>query len=86
MEKTPKAVALKYDQEKSNAPKVIAKGRGEMAEKMISWDSIEQITEREVNEIADALLELENELEFASIDDGEASGIVEENTIHKGSK
>ena len=35
MEKTPKAVALKYDQKKNNAPKVIAKGRGEMAEKII---------------------------------------------------
>ncbi len=33
--KTPKAVALKYDQEKGNAPKVIAKGRGEIAEKII---------------------------------------------------
>ena len=35
MEKTPKAVALKYNREKNNAPKVIAKGRGEMAEKII---------------------------------------------------
>ena len=35
MEKTPKAVALKYDQEKSNAPKVVAKGRGEIAKKII---------------------------------------------------
>ena len=35
MEKIPKAVALKYDQKKDNAPKVIAKGRGEMAEKII---------------------------------------------------
>ena len=35
METTPKAVALKYDQEKANAPKVVAKGRGEVAEKII---------------------------------------------------
>ena len=35
MEKTPKAVALKYDQGKDAAPKVIAKGRGEIAEKII---------------------------------------------------
>ena len=35
MEKTPKAVALKYDREKDNAPRVIAKGRGEIAEKII---------------------------------------------------
>jgi flagellar biosynthesis protein len=35
LDKTPKAVALKYDREKSNAPKVVAKGRGEIAEKII---------------------------------------------------
>jgi flagellar biosynthesis protein len=35
MEKIPKAVALKYDQEKDHAPKVMAKGRGEIAEKII---------------------------------------------------
>ena len=33
--KTSKTVALKYDQEKGNAPKVIAKGRGEISEKII---------------------------------------------------
>ncbi|MGD8290665.1 MAG: EscU/YscU/HrcU family type III secretion system export apparatus switch protein [Desulfobacterales bacterium] len=35
MEKTPKAVALKYDREKNNAPKLVAKGRGKVAEKII---------------------------------------------------
>ena len=35
MDKIRKAVALKYDQEKDHAPKVIAKGRGEIAEKII---------------------------------------------------
>ena len=35
MEKSPKAVALKYDRKKDNAPRVIAKGRGEIAEKII---------------------------------------------------
>ena len=35
MDKSPKAVALKYDRKKDNAPKVIAKGRGEIAEKII---------------------------------------------------
>ena len=35
MEKFPKAVALKYDRKKDNAPRVIAKGRGEIAEKII---------------------------------------------------
>ncbi len=35
MDKTPKAVALKYGKEKGQAPKVIAKGRAEIAEKII---------------------------------------------------
>ena len=35
MEKSPKAVALKYDQKKDQAPRIIAKGRGEIAEKII---------------------------------------------------
>ena len=35
MEKSPKAVALKYDRKKDNAPRVIAKGRKEIAEKII---------------------------------------------------
>jgi flagellar biosynthesis protein len=36
MDKSPKAVALKYDQKKDNAPRVIAKGRGDIAEKIIA--------------------------------------------------
>lgn len=36
MEKSPKAVALKYDQKNDNAPRVVAKGRGEIAEKIIA--------------------------------------------------
>jgi flagellar biosynthesis protein len=35
MDKSPKAVALKYDGKKDSAPRVIAKGRGEIAEKII---------------------------------------------------
>ena len=33
--KTQKAVALKYDREKSNAPKVVASGKGEVANNII---------------------------------------------------
>lgn len=36
MDKSPKAVALKYDQKKDNAPRVIAKGRADIAEKIIA--------------------------------------------------
>jgi flagellar biosynthesis protein len=35
MDKSPKAVALKYDRKKDKAPRVIAKGRGNIAEKII---------------------------------------------------
>jgi flagellar biosynthesis protein len=35
MDKSPKAVALKYDRAKDKAPRVIAKGRGDIAEKII---------------------------------------------------
>jgi len=35
MDKSPKAVALKYDGKNDKAPKVIAKGRGSIAEKII---------------------------------------------------
>ena len=36
MDKSPKAVALKYDQKKDSAPRVIATGRGEIAEKIMA--------------------------------------------------
>jgi flagellar biosynthesis protein len=35
MDKSPKAVALKYNQKKDKSPRVIAKGRGNIAEKII---------------------------------------------------
>jgi flagellar biosynthesis protein len=35
MDKSPKAVALKYDAKNDKAPRVIAKGRGNIAEKII---------------------------------------------------
>lgn len=35
MDKSPKAVALKYDRKNDRAPRVIAKGRGNVAEKII---------------------------------------------------
>jgi flagellar biosynthesis protein len=48
MDKSPKAVALKYDRKKNNAPRVTAKGRGEIAEKII--------------EVARGLLNLKSEI------------------------
>jgi flagellar biosynthesis protein len=34
-EKTPEAVAVRYDPEKESAPRIVAKGRGEIAKKII---------------------------------------------------
>jgi flagellar biosynthesis protein len=36
MDESPKAVALKYDQKNDKAPRVIAKGRGDIAAKIIA--------------------------------------------------
>ena len=35
MDKSPKAVALKYDGQKDRAPRIMAKGRGHIAEKIM---------------------------------------------------
>jgi len=34
-EKTPEAVAVRYDPQKESAPRIVAKGRGQIAEKII---------------------------------------------------
>ena len=64
MEKTPKAVALKYTQEKDNAPKVIAKGRGEIAEKIIEIAKIHNLPLYEDKNLVQILeaLDLETEI------------------------
>ena len=64
MEKTPKAVALKYDQEKDNAPKVIAKGRGEIAVKIIEIAKANNLPLHEDKNLVQILeaLELETEI------------------------
>jgi len=64
MEKTPKAVALKYDREKGNAPKVMAKGRGEIAEKIIEIAKAHNLPLYEDKNLVQILeaLELETEI------------------------
>jgi len=64
MEKTPKAVALKYNQEKNNAPKVIAKGRGEMAEKIIEIAKANRLPLYEDKNLVSILETLEVESEI----------------------
>jgi len=64
MEKSPKAVALKYDRTKDNAPRVIAKGRGEIAEKIIEVAKAHNVPlyeEKNLIQILEAL-DLETEI------------------------
>lgn len=64
MEKSPKAVALKYDRKKDNAPRVIAKGRGEIAEKIIEVAKAHNVPlyeEKNLIQILEAL-DLETEI------------------------
>jgi len=64
MEKSPKAVALKYDREKDNAPRVIAKGRGEIAKKIIEVARAHNVTLYEDKNLIQILeaLDLETEI------------------------
>ena len=64
MEKSPKAVALKYDQKKDRAPRVIAKGRGEIARKIIEVAKAHQVPlceDKNLIQILEAL-DLETEI------------------------
>ena len=64
MEKSPKAVALKYDQKKDKAPRVIAKGRGEIAKKIIEVARAHQVPlveDKNLIQILEAL-DLETEI------------------------
>ena len=64
MDKSPKAVALKYDHQKNKAPKVIAKGRGDIAEKIIEVAKAHNVPlyeDKNLSQILEAL-ELETEI------------------------
>ncbi len=64
MDKSPKAVALKYDRKKDNAPRVIAKGRGEIAEKIIEVAKAHNVPSYEDKNLIQILeaLDLETEI------------------------
>jgi flagellar biosynthesis protein len=64
MDKSPKAVALKYDRKKDNAPRVIAKGRGEIAEKIIEVAKAHNVPMHEDKNLIQILeaLDLETEI------------------------
>jgi len=64
MDKSPKAVALKYNHQKNKAPKVIAKGRGDIAEKIIEVAKAHNVPlyeDKNLSQILEAL-ELETEI------------------------
>ncbi len=54
-----KAVALKYDQEQNSAPKVIAKGKGAIAEKIMHKAREFDIPVFQNEALADSLLKLD---------------------------
>jgi flagellar biosynthesis protein len=58
-ERPPRAVALRYEHEKDDAPRVIAKGRGEIAEKIIEIAREHGITIYEDDELAEVLSRLD---------------------------
>ncbi len=66
MGKTPKAVALRYDKDKDHAPRVIATGRGEIAEKIIDIARAHNLPLYEDKNLVQLLEALELETEIPS--------------------
>ena len=64
MDKSPKAVALKYDEKKDRAPRIIARGRGEIAEKIVAIAKANNVPLYEDKNLAQILeaLDLETEI------------------------
>ena len=64
MKKKPKAVALKYEKEKDAAPRVVAKGRGSVAEKIIETARAHNVPLHEDKNLVEILeaLDLETEI------------------------
>ena len=64
MDTSPKAVALKYDRKKGNAPKVTATGRGEIAEKIIKIAQAHNVPVYEDKNLVEVLAALDLETEI----------------------
>lgn len=62
--KRPKAVAIKYDQNKDGSPKVAAKGKGEIAERIIAIAKEHGIPIREDADLVEVLSRLDIETEI----------------------
>ena len=59
-----KAVALRYDQSKENAPKVIAKGKGESAENIIKIAQLHDLPIRQDEDLVELLSKIEIDQEI----------------------
>jgi flagellar biosynthesis protein len=64
MAKSLKAVALKYDPQKNRAPKIVAKGRGAIAEKIVAIAKANNVAFYENKNLADILEALDLEIEI----------------------
>ena len=64
MDKTPKAVALRYEKDKDHAPRVIAKGRGEIARKIIEIAAAHNLPLYEDKNLVPILEALDLEIEI----------------------
>lgn len=53
------AIAIRYDMEKDRAPKVVARGKGDMAERILSIAKEHKIPVREDPELIEALARLD---------------------------
>jgi flagellar biosynthesis protein len=62
--KLTKAVALKYDQEKNNAPKVLASGKGMVAQKIIQKAKEFNVPLFANKELVESLIDLEIDKEI----------------------
>ncbi len=59
-----KAVALRYDHNKENAPKVIAKGKGESAENIIKIAQLHNLPIRQDEDLVEMLSKVEIDREI----------------------
>ena len=64
MEKTPKAVALRYEKDKDRAPRVVAKGRGEIAKKIMEIAAAHNLPLYEDKNLVQILEALDLEIEI----------------------
>ena len=62
-----KAVALNYDKEKSNAPKVVAKGQGEVAKNIIKLATKHDVPVREDADLVELLSKVEIDREIPPV-------------------